>query len=352
MKMRLVLKPELWNAALDGELAEVERLLADGANVHEVDDYYGWTPLFLAARNGQLEVAHVLLEARADIAAKSQAGQTPLHLAAAHGHREMARALLEARADITAKSKLGSTPLHFAAGNGPRTPFRSHAPAEVADVLLEARADITAKNNDGWTPLDFATRIGNGGVVALLEEAKKAASEKAAAAEKMRKVLMFIAAVALLVVLATEAIKIARARGPLHWAAQNGHLAVSRMLVQAGADLTAKNQDGRTALDVAKGAGVVALLREAVAAEKAAAAMATKLHTWLRDSCKIDNSKERDQILDAFVHPRHKVSSMERLVLLEESDLDTILASLPIGTRRLIKRAWATERPAASGYFW
>ena len=32
------------------------------------------------------------------------------------------------------------------------------------------------------------------------------------------------------------------ARAPLHWAAQNGHLAVSRMLVEAGADLTAKNQ--------------------------------------------------------------------------------------------------------------
>mmetsp|Transcript_48400 Transcript_48400/g.115167 ORF Transcript_48400/g.115167 Transcript_48400/m.115167 type:complete len:171 (+) Transcript_48400:498-1010(+) len=165
---------------------------------------------------------------------------------------------------------------------------------------------------------------------------------------KVLKVMMFIAAVALLVMLATEALKIARAPSPLHWAAQNGHLAVSRMLVEAGADLTAKNQNGMTALDVAKGEGLVEFLREAEAAEKAAAAMETKLHTWLRDSCKIDNSKERDQILGAFVHPRHEVSSVERLVLLEESDLDIILASLPTTTRRLIKRAWANERPSAS----
>ena len=52
-------------------------------------------------------------------------------------------------------------------------------------------------------------------------------------------------------------------------------------------------------------------------------------------------------------HPpenRHKVSSMERLVLLEESDIDTILASLPLGTRRLVKLAWANGRPSSS-YF-
>jgi len=42
---------------------------------------------------------------------------------------------------------------------------------------------------------------------------------------------------------------------------------------------------------------------------------------------------------------------MEILVLLEESDLDTILASLPLGTRRLVKLAWANGRPSASSYF-
>ena len=37
---------------------------------------------------------------------------------------------------------------------------------------------------------------------------------------------------------------------------------------------------------------------------------------------------------------------MERLQLLEESDLDIILASIPTGTRRLFKRKWLDTRPS------
>ena len=55
---------------------------------------------------------------------------------------------------------------------------------------------------------------------------------------------------------------------------------------------------------------LLATIEQAEAAEKAAAEMATKLHTWLRDSCKIDDSKERDQIISAFVHPRYQPSAL------------------------------------------
>ena len=37
---------------------------------------------------------------------------------------------------------------------------------------------------------------------------------------------------------------------------------------------------------------------------------------------------------------------MKRLHLLEESDLDIILASIPLGTRRLVKRTWLETRPS------
>jgi hypothetical protein len=39
------------------------------------------------------------------------------------------------------------------------------------------------------------------------------------------------------------------------------------------------------------------------------------------------------------------VTSRAKLFVLEEEDLDTILASLSLGTRRLIKRTWQAERP-------
>ena len=40
------------------------------------------------------------------------------------------------------------------------------------------------------------------------------------------------------------------------------------------------------------------------------------------------------------------MNSIEKLLSLEESDLDIILASIPLGTRRLVKRAWLDTRPS------
>ena len=49
---------------------------------------------------------------------------------------------------------------------------------------------------------------------------------------------------------------------PLMWAMQNGHMPVVRFLVEAGADVSAEDNDGSTALDNAtkKGHGAVAAL--------------------------------------------------------------------------------------------
>ena len=38
--------------------------------------------------------------------------------------------------------------------------------------------------------------------------------------------------------------------------------------------------------------------------------VATKLHTWLTEECKIDDSKERSEILDAFINPMCQPSTL------------------------------------------
>ena len=38
--------------------------------------------------------------------------------------------------------------------------------------------------------------------------------------------------------------------------------------------------------------------------------MATKLHTWLEEECKIDDFEERSEIVDAFVHPKCQPSTV------------------------------------------
>ena len=50
--------------------------------------------------------------------------------------------------------------------------------------------------------------------------------------------------------------------------------------------------------------------------------------------------------LSPYLETRHTVNSMERLLSLEESNLDTILASIPLGTRALVKRTWLDTRPS------
>ena len=54
-------------------------------------------------------------------------------------------------------------------------------------------------------------------------------------------------------------------RTALHWAAANGYLAIATRLLEGGADLTLRTNDGKTALDDARSRGhseVVALLSQ------------------------------------------------------------------------------------------
>ena len=56
---------ELWEAALDGEVAKVGRLLKGGADVNFV--HQGGTPLFVAAQNNHTAVIKLLLENKAEV---------------------------------------------------------------------------------------------------------------------------------------------------------------------------------------------------------------------------------------------------------------------------------------------
>src|SRR3989338_5994357 len=76
------------------------------------------TPLQMAARSGDIEAAHKLIEQGADVNAKDNNGQTPLHWAASNGNKEAAELLISKGADVNAKDNNGQTPLHWVASNG------------------------------------------------------------------------------------------------------------------------------------------------------------------------------------------------------------------------------------------
>ena len=100
-------------AAKLGNIEDVKRLLADGANVNAKNDN-GSTPLHNAVWIGRKEVAELLIANGADVNAKEdENGISPLHWAVKEGHKEIIELLIDKGADVNAKSVLGRTPLDW-----------------------------------------------------------------------------------------------------------------------------------------------------------------------------------------------------------------------------------------------
>ena len=122
-------------------------LLDHGANV-AAKDSDGSTPLHNAAGlNADSAAIDLLLDRGADIAAKDHGGLTPLHLAARNNGVAVIETLLDRGADIEARENMGRMPLHFAASY--------NDDPEVAELLLDRGADIDAVGSGGWTPLHW-----------------------------------------------------------------------------------------------------------------------------------------------------------------------------------------------------
>jgi len=103
-------------AAAEGNLVEVKRLLASGADASAADDD-GWTPLHFAAQGQHVTVAQALLMTGAVVDARDSYGNTPLSKAVfkCDGVRGDLIALLRSYgADPHAENKHGVSPLSLA----------------------------------------------------------------------------------------------------------------------------------------------------------------------------------------------------------------------------------------------
>jgi ankyrin repeat protein len=165
-------------ACENGSAAVVERLLKAGVSANATMPL-GETALHTCARTGKPEAAKILIAHGASIdAGESWRGQTPLMWAAAEGHAGMTRLLIEAGADVNARSAVvtwerqrtseprdkwlppgGFTPLLFAARDGR---------VAAARVLLEHGADINVVDPDRHTALILALINGHFDVAGVL----------------------------------------------------------------------------------------------------------------------------------------------------------------------------------------
>src|SRR5262245_59835376 len=166
----------LMMAARTGKTDAIRVLLEAGAHVNAKESWGGTTPLMWAVSEGHTAAAHLLIDAGADVNARSHyvaaangrgfegrtpvasraegkpeefasGWLTPLMLAAREGHIDVARILVGAGADIDAAAGDGKTALAIAIFNGNY---------EYASFLVDNKADVNKADAQRFTPLFWA----------------------------------------------------------------------------------------------------------------------------------------------------------------------------------------------------
>ncbi len=247
---RPISKEEFIKAAGSGDLNSINRYFVENENsFSEINttNQEGYTALMLAAEYGHTEAVRLLL-AMPDIAinTSNQDGDTALIFAAEYGHTEVVRLLL-AKPDIAinTSNQEGNTALMFAAEND--------YPEVIRLLLAMPNIAINATRQDGCTVLMRAAVKGHTDVVGLLLAMPGIAINTIRHDDSTA--LICAAAkghtdvVCLLLAMPGIAINAARQDGwtALMLATEKGHTEVAHLLLEAGADTTLKNKEGKTA---------------------------------------------------------------------------------------------------------
>ena len=136
----------LWRAVRRGEVASVEKILADNEDISLTCRYKEDTLVFHAIRNRDYAVAEVLLKAGADVNAPSGYMEyTPFILACNKGDTSAIDLLIKYKADVNARTHDKETGLHRASWRGDS--------ALIRRLVDELGCDMNAQNYLGQTAM-------------------------------------------------------------------------------------------------------------------------------------------------------------------------------------------------------
>lgn len=234
------LSAELLVASLTGDVDELRRLRAAGADVNDVfaEEENGPTPLIVAARGGHVAAIHLLCDLGAQTSAYDNSvedadhGLTPLLAALEAGHLAAAEALLECGADPD-----GTTYGNDTMELGTLAYAVKYCSSEAALMLLRygASANVFESSDDGITLLHTAAMRGDLPLAkALLEGGADVNSRELCwtHAEHVRN--------------DEERLTVGCGPTPLILAAREGHLNVIRALCAGGAHLESTDNSARS----------------------------------------------------------------------------------------------------------
>src|SRR5688572_1794595 len=236
--------------AIQADDVEVARMLVEARANANVPNRYGVRPLTLAATNGSDAAIALLLRAGADPNTSTGAGEPVLMTAARTGKVEGVKRLIEAGADVNARERwFGETALMWAAAE-------NHAGAVRA--LVEAGAQINARSTVLDAPVLEFPRSGGpnspfprGGWTALMFAARQGAVDAARALAESGADLNMVALPQTDIPLKPEEVRAAEAGAgttALVFAIINSHNDLAAMLLEKGANPNVADMAGMAAL--------------------------------------------------------------------------------------------------------
>jgi ankyrin repeat protein len=229
-------------ALRNGRVDMAKLMISRIAGVNGVDEY-GLSPLHWAVVSKDL--TQQLLAQGAEVnATNPQSGSTPLHRALSLRHfirvdpagaipeenveyEQIVRLLIDHGADVNIADEYGKTPLLVAMESlwfspGSSTDEKQKETERIIELLLNRGAEVNVIDQSGTTPLSIAIQRENIALVKLL--LNKGADPN---------------------------IKSSWLWGtPLHYAIRHGNLDLAELLLRNGADANARNDDGKTPLQV------------------------------------------------------------------------------------------------------
>ena len=242
----------LWRAVEELEPCHLDQVLSTlPVDFNFTDKINGRSPLHESCISGRLELVRICIGKGLPLEAQDTYGRKPLHYAAMHGHADVCETLLKHGVDATAVDMDGQTPLiqGVVAGNAscvevlvkyvgtqiletsaisndliPLSLACQHGRLDVARLLLKNGAKVLP-NSEGLYPQHLAARAGHAAICQLLI---KEGGADGGGKDRKDKYNQWT---------------------PLHHACVGGsdtHAECLRILIQAGCDVNAEDEYGKT----------------------------------------------------------------------------------------------------------